>query len=92
MSEEEIVKDTEEKTPEKVGIFRKKSIERISSPEQLHDYIRVTTPGVWLVLIAIIILLVGVVICIQGICRWYAQRHVLEQPINGIQEHASLSR
>lgn len=62
MSEEEIVKDTEEKKPEKVGIFRKKSIERISSPEQLHDYIRVTTPSVWLVLIAIIILLVGVVI------------------------------
>ncbi len=40
-------------------IFRKKSLERVSSPEQLNDYIRVTTPSVWLVLIAVILLLVG---------------------------------
>ena len=26
------------------GIFREKSIERVSGPEQLNDYIRVTTP------------------------------------------------
>lgn len=43
------------------GIFRQKSIDRVSSPEQLNDYIRVTTPSVWLVLIAIILLLVGMV-------------------------------
>ena len=41
------------------SIFRKKSIERFSSPEQLNDYIRVSNPGVWLTLSAIIILLVG---------------------------------
>ncbi|MCR5683912.1 MAG: hypothetical protein K6G81_00630 [Lachnospiraceae bacterium] len=41
------------------SIFREKSIERISSPEQLNDYIRVTTPSVWLVLAAVIILLAG---------------------------------
>ena len=40
-------------------IFRKKSMDRVSSPEQLNDYIRVTTPSVWLVLLAVIILLVG---------------------------------
>lgn len=28
-------------------IFRKKSVERMSSPEQLNDYIKVTNPGVW---------------------------------------------
>ncbi len=41
------------------GVFRKKSIERVSSPEELNDYIRVTTPSVWLVLVAIILLLAG---------------------------------
>lgn len=47
------------------GLFRKKSIDRVSSPEQLNDYIRVSNPGVWMVLAAIIILLAGV--CVWGI-------------------------
>jgi hypothetical protein len=42
-----------------MNLFRQKSIERVSSPEQLNDYIRVTTPGVWLVLLALVILLLG---------------------------------
>lgn len=46
-------------------IFRKKSIDRISSPEQLNDYIRVCSPSIWLVIAAVIILLVGV--CIWGV-------------------------
>ena len=41
------------------SIFRKKSIDRISSPEALNDYLRVTTPTVWLILAAVILLLVG---------------------------------
>lgn len=41
------------------GIFRNKSLERVSSPEQLNDYIRVTSPSVWIVLIALVVLLVG---------------------------------
>ena len=41
------------------SIFREKSIERVSSPEELNDYIRVTTPSVWLVLAATVILLLG---------------------------------
>ena len=45
-------------------IFRKKSVDRMSSPEQLNDYIKVTTPGVWMVLAAIVILLIG--ICVWG--------------------------
>ena len=40
-------------------VFREKSIERVSSPEELNDYIRVTTPSVWLVLAALIVLLAG---------------------------------
>ena len=41
-------------------LFRKKSIDRVSSPEQLNEYIRVSNPGVWMILAAIVILLVGV--------------------------------
>ena len=46
-------------------LFRKKSIDRVSSPEQLDAYLRVANPGVWLVIIAIAVLLVGV--CVWGI-------------------------
>ena len=41
------------------GIFREKSMARVSSPEALNDYIRVTTPSVWIVLIALVVLLAG---------------------------------
>ena len=46
-------------------LFRKKSIEKVSSPEQLNEYIRVSNPGVWMVLAAIVILLIG--ICVWGV-------------------------
>ena len=46
-------------------LFRKESIDRVSSPEQLNDYIRVTNPSVWMILAAITILLVGV--CVWGV-------------------------
>ena len=35
---------------------------RISSPEQLQDYVRVANPGLWMVLSAIVILLAGVIV------------------------------
>jgi len=44
------------------SLFRKKSIDKISSPEKLDDYIRVTTPSVWITLIAILLLLVGAIL------------------------------
>ena len=40
-------------------LFRKKTIERISSPEQLRDYMRVTSPRLWMILSAIVALLLG---------------------------------
>lgn len=45
-------------------IFRQKSMEKISSPEQMNDYIRVSNPRVWMILAAIIVLLAGV--CVWG--------------------------
>lgn len=46
-------------------LFRKKSIDRVSSPEQLNEYIRVSNPSVWMVLGAIVVLLIGV--CVWGV-------------------------
>lgn len=46
-------------------LFREKSINRISSPDQLNDYIRVSNPGVWLILLSVIFLLTGV--CVWGV-------------------------
>ena len=44
------------------NIFRKSSIDRVNSPEQLNDYIRVANPSVWLLLSAVVVLLIGVVV------------------------------
>ncbi len=41
-------------------LFRKKAMARISSPEDLTSYLRVTSPGMWLILAAVICLLAGV--------------------------------
>ena len=39
--------------------FRQESLDRISSPEQMRDYMRVTSPRLWMLLAAIVALLVG---------------------------------
>lgn len=46
-------------------LFRQKSLDKITSPEQMGDYIRLSNPSVWMILAAIIALLVGV--CVWGI-------------------------
>ncbi|MBQ6160624.1 MAG: hypothetical protein IJK24_06745 [Oscillospiraceae bacterium] len=43
----------------KNSIFRNQAVEKISPPDQLSDYLRVTNPGVWVVLAVIILLLIG---------------------------------
>ena len=49
----------------KTSLFREKNLERLESPEKLNDYLRVTSPGVWMTLAAVIVLLIGV--CIWGV-------------------------
>lgn len=46
----------------KNNLYRKSSIDRISSPEKLNDYIRVTNPSIWIILAAITILLASVIV------------------------------
>lgn len=47
------------------SIFREKSLQKVKSPDNLNEYIRVANPGVWVLLAAVIALLVGM--CIWGI-------------------------
>ena len=55
-------------------LFRKESLDRISSPEQLHDYMRVTSPRMWMILSAIAALLIGFIV--------YASTTTMESTIN----------
>jgi len=43
-------------------IFRQKSLDRVSSPENLDKYIRTTSPSLWLLLSIVIVILIGVIV------------------------------
>lgn len=53
---------SETKQDMKQRLFREKSLEALDSPEALNDYLRVTSPRVWLVLAAVIALLLGAIL------------------------------
>ena len=46
-------------------VFRDKSIERISSPDRLNDYIKLSDPGTRVIIAAIMVILIGA--CVFGI-------------------------
>ena len=63
---------------EKQTVFRKKTIEQISSPEQLTDYLSVTNPGIWVILAAVILLLAGIFAwCLVGTLETKAEVKVV---------------
>lgn len=41
------------------SIFRQTSLDRVSSPEQTDDYVRLPLPSYWLVLTAVVLLAAG---------------------------------
>ena len=45
----------------KEKIFRKDAVDKISSPEQLTEYLRISTPGIWLFMIAILLIIFGLI-------------------------------
>lgn len=47
---------------EQNSIFRQTSLDKLSSPERLEDYIRVSSPSVWLVLAAFFILTISIIV------------------------------
>ena len=53
---------TSEGNTGKQTLFREKSLQRIASPEELNDYLKVTTPAVWMILGAVIAMLTGIII------------------------------
>ena len=53
----------------KTKLFREKNVESIDSPESLNDYLRVTSPGIWLILTGIVLFLIGV-------CIWSIFGHI----------------
>lgn len=46
------------------SIFREKSLTKVQSPDNLNEYIRVSNPGIWILLVSIVFLLLG--LCIWG--------------------------
>jgi len=42
------------------SIFSQKSFDRINGPEELNAYVRVTSPSVWVILIAVTLLVLGI--------------------------------
>ena len=52
-----------QETRQNTSVFRQKTLDRIASPEQLTDYLCVTNPGFWTILLAVILLFVG-------LCAW----------------------
>ena len=47
---------------ERKDLFRKEAVDRVASPEQLNDYIHVTSPAIWMALAGIILILVGAIV------------------------------
>lgn len=43
-------------------LFRKEAVDRVASPEQLNDYIHVTSPAIWMALVGIICILIGAIV------------------------------
>lgn len=58
----EVVMGTDENKGIGANIFRPKSLQRIASPEELNDYLKVTTPAVWMTLGAVVAILIGIII------------------------------
>ena len=44
---------------DKSNLFRKSSLEQISSPEKLNEYIRVSRPSVWIILGAVTAIIIA---------------------------------
>lgn len=47
---------------EKRSIFRKESLDRVESPEQLDEYIKVSHPKVWLMIAALLVAAIAVIV------------------------------
>ena len=47
---------------DKQNIFRRESLDRVESPEQLDAYIKVSHPKVWLIMAALLVAVISVIV------------------------------
>lgn len=47
------------------SLFRQKSLDKVKSPDDLSEYIKVVNPSIWLLIVSILVLLLG--LCCWGI-------------------------
>ena len=47
---------------DKQSIFRRESLDRVESPEQLDAYIKVSHPKVWLIMAALLVAVISVIV------------------------------
>ena len=57
-----MAENKEKKQNNKNSVYRKETLERISSPEQLTNYLKVTNVSIWAVLVTVILILVGILV------------------------------
>ena len=61
-------------------IYRKSSLERIQSPDQLDQYLKVMTPAVWILLAAVVLLL--------GAAIWWSARTEITSSVRAVGQAA----
>ena len=71
-------------------LYLKNSLDGIRSPDQLQDYMHVTSPSVWMILTAVIVLLTGLIICaalgtieVTKNVSWIVENGVAEGSVRG---------
>ena len=64
-------------------VFREKSLERIKSPDDMREYLHISSPRLWMVLAAILAILIGFVV--------YASSTRIENTVSGQAEVYSFS-
>ena len=48
-------------------VFREKSMDQISSTDELHDYMHVTSPKLWMILSVILVLIIGFIVYVSTV-------------------------
>lgn len=48
-------------------VFREKSMDQISSTDELHDYMHVTSPKLWMILSVILALIIGFIVYVSTV-------------------------
>lgn len=56
-----------QKTISMEDLFRKKSLDKLNSPENLDEYLKVSNISGWLIILALVLIIVGAIFWISSI-------------------------